>query len=118
VIRGTVDDRGFPLVRLVVAEREWPAVIDTAFSGDLELPYHLGTSVDAWFIGTSHSALAAGQSVVEELYRVRFPFDGESLVAEATFSQTDKILIGTRLLRRHRLEINFVERTVLLERVG
>lgn len=39
------------------------------------------------------------------------------MAAEATFVATDEILIGTRLLRNHRLEINFATGEVLLERV-
>lgn len=47
---------------------------------------------------------------------VDFPFDG-TVTAEATFVPGQEILIGTRLLSRYRLEVNFVQRTVLLERV-
>ena len=51
-------------------------------------------------------------------YLVDFPFDGEALAAEATFAQTNQILVGTHFLRGYRLEIHFVSRTVLLERVS
>jgi hypothetical protein len=48
---------------------------------------------------------------------VDFPFDGQTVTAQATFVPGGEILIGTHFLRQYRLEINFVHRTVLLERV-
>jgi len=39
------------------------------------------------------------------------------VVAETTFVSGHDILIGTRLLREYRLQINFVSQTVELERV-
>jgi hypothetical protein len=62
--------------------------------------------------------LAGGQTIVEDTYIVDFPFDGQLLVAEATFVSDAQILIGTQLLRDYRLEISFPARTVLLERLA
>jgi hypothetical protein len=73
--------------------------------------------MNARFFAKARAFLAAGQSVEEDTYAVDFPFDGETVAALATFVPGDSILIGTGLLRRYRLEINFVARTVLLERV-
>jgi len=56
-------------------------------------------------------------SIEEDSYRVDFPFDGQTVVAEATFAPGVQILIGTHLPRSHRLEIDFASRTVHLERV-
>ncbi|MBI4604363.1 MAG: hypothetical protein HY721_20580 [Planctomycetes bacterium] len=47
-----------------------------------------------------------------------FPFDGETLTVDASFVPSERILIGTRLLRRHRLTIDFPSRRVLLRKVG
>jgi hypothetical protein len=49
---------------------------------------------------------------------VDFPFDDEVVTVEATFAPVGEILIGTRLLRNYRLEIDFATGTVLLERVA
>jgi hypothetical protein len=51
------------------------------------------------------------------VYAVDFPFDGRTVEAEATFSDSEDILLGTRLLRNYRLSINFVARTVRLQRL-
>jgi predicted aspartyl protease len=116
LMTGQVTADGQPRVFLEVDEREWPALIDTGFNGDLELPYAVGPTLQARRIGTVYSLLADGRQVVEDNYQVQFPFDGQVVSAEATFAAVSEILIGTRLLRNHRLEINFRRRTVLIER--
>ena len=42
-------------------------------------------------------------------------FNGESVLAEATFSNSHEILLGTGLLHRHHLEIDFPAKTTRLE---
>jgi predicted aspartyl protease len=116
VITGTVNFFGVPVVLVSMAGQSWPAVIDTGFNGDLELPDSLWSHVNPRFIMRIRSRLGGGLTVDEDNYEVDFPFDGEMLMAEATFVNTGEILIGTHLLRRHRLEINFVARTVLVEK--
>jgi predicted aspartyl protease len=94
------------------------AVIDTGFNGDLELPLALRETLNARSRGETLSELAGGQTIVEELFWVDFPFDGRTVQADATFVAGQTILPGTHLLQHYRLEINFVARTVLLERVA
>jgi len=114
---GEVDSRGTPIVRLTFGGRDWVAVIDTGFDGDLELPEVLAPHFPKSSAGPSRTTLAAGRVIEEELFVVEFPFDGEIIEAQTSFAPTDEIVIGTRLLRSYRLEVNFVTRTVLLERI-
>jgi predicted aspartyl protease len=114
---GSVDADGVPVLLLLVAGRTWRATIDTGFNGDLELPYLLGPSVNARLFARGQAILAGGQRVEEDQYQVDFPFDGRLLRAVAAFAPVDEILIGTRLLRDYRLEIDFVARIVALERL-
>ena len=67
-------------------------------------------------IGDSRSELAGGHSIVEEWFETFIEFDGRSVVAVVTFVDSDEILIGARLLRKHHLEIDFPNQTVWLER--
>lgn len=117
MITGGVTEEGEPVVLLPVAAQTWPAVIDTGFNGDLELPEALRELVDARYVTQTEWLLAGGQRITEDSYRVKFPFDGQSVVAEATFVPDGNILLGTHLLRHHRLTIDFVAKTLLLERL-
>lgn len=114
MIRGTVSSIGVPTVTLPITGQNWAATIDTGFNGDLELPADIRDSLNARYVGRMTSALAGGQTIDEDAYLVDFPFDGQTVQAEATFVSGTQILIGTHLLREYRLEINFVSRTVEL----
>jgi len=47
---------------------------------------------------------------------VDFPFDGQLLKAEASFVEGSEILIGTKLLAKYRLTIDFLKRMVRIDR--
>ena len=119
MIQGEVSTNGVPTIRLSVAGREWTATVDTGFNGDLELPEALRTSLNIRdTFGLVKFALAGGQTIEEYVYIVDFPFDGRLVEAAVTFVSDNQILIGTRLLQDYWLQINFVTRTVALERVA
>ena len=117
MIQGSVSSGGVPAITLSLGGRAWIAVIDTGFNGDLELPEDLRESLNGRYVGRVTSALAGGQAIEEDVYRVSFPFDGQIVRAEATFVLGMHILIGTHLLRDYRLTVDFVRETVELERV-
>ena len=116
MIQGTVSDIGVPTITLSIAGQEWATTIDTGFNGDLELPETLREALNPRYIGEVISVLAGGQTLEEKLYRINFLFDGEMIPAEVTFVADSNILIGTRLLRKYRLQIDFVRQTVILEK--
>jgi predicted aspartyl protease len=101
-----------------VGGRAWPAAIDTGFNGDLELAQVLARVVGAQYEGAVVSVVADGREIFEDIYRVDFPFDGEVVAASATFAAVGEILIGTRLLQRHSLEIDFQARSVVIRRAN
>ena len=117
MIQGTVSDTGVPTIVLSIAGQEWTATIDTGFNGYLELPEILREALNPQYIGEVTSVLAGGQTIKEDLYQVNFLFDHRVVPAEATFVIDSDILIGTRLLQEYRLQIDFVMKTVILERV-
>jgi predicted aspartyl protease len=118
MIRGIVNSDGVPEISLLVVGRSWPTLVDTGFNGDLELPEALRPFVNARYTTDIVSLLAGGQELSEPAFDVDFPFDGRVVLAEATFVGNDGILFGTHLLRGYRLMVDFVARTVLLERVA
>ena len=117
MIQGTVTDIGVPIITIPIAEKEWPATIDTGFNGDLELPEALRNVLKPQYVGRVTSGLAGGQTIEEDVYLVEFPFDDNIIQARGTFVANGEILIGTHLLREYYLQIDFVRRTVVLERV-
>jgi predicted aspartyl protease len=112
-----VTHEGLPVIEVTVAGRPWDALIDTGFNGALELPVALRGRLNDEFDGRITSLLAGGQIVSEDAYLVDFPFGGETIRESATYAPGSEILIGTRLLRDYRLEIDFVGRTLVLERL-
>jgi predicted aspartyl protease len=117
VIVGTVDEHDVPSISLNIAGRLYRAIIDTGFNGDLELPESLRKHLRPEYLTQVTSYLAGGVTIQEDLYRVTLSFDGELTKPEVTFVVGREILIGTKMLRRHRLSINFVKRTVRLQRL-
>ena len=116
MITGVVDAEGVPCIEIEIAGRIWQSVIDTGFNGDLELPSALHSLLKAKFIGRIRSLLAGGQTIEEDNFLVRFPFDGIEVRAEATFVLQSEILSGTHLLRNHKLEVDFHRKLVRLDR--
>ena len=116
MISGSVTAGGIPIVSLRVAGKSYRAVIDTGFNGDLELPESLRKVVKARWVFRAESQLAGGVSIEEDVFEVRFPFDGQSVKAEATFVAGTHILLGTNLLKKYRLTIDFAARNVQIER--
>jgi predicted aspartyl protease len=118
MITGFVAASGEPVIHIEVAGPIWRTVIDTGFTGDVELPEALRRSLHPRFVGRVTSQLAGGRQIEENAYLVDFPFDGEQYRAQVTFVAGQEILIGTRLLRYHRLEIDFPAKTLSLVRTS
>jgi hypothetical protein len=55
------------------------------------------------------------KEIEEDVYLVDFPFYDQIVRAQATFVAGNEILIGTRLLRPYRLEVNFPGQTVVID---
>jgi len=115
LIAGIVGENGIPAIRIEFGGATWQAIIDTGFNGDLELPQRLRPLVNAQFVGRSQSLLAANQTIEEDLYLVDFIFDGKEVRVEATFVESNELLIGTGLLQGHHLHIDFPGRTLTLQ---
>jgi predicted aspartyl protease len=116
MITGIVTDDGVPLIRVALGDREWPAIIDTGFNGGLELPEACRDAVEPQFLGRIVSVLAGGMKIEEDAFRVEFLFDGGAVESEATFVDSEAILIGTALLVNHQLTIDFPAKSATLER--
>jgi predicted aspartyl protease len=106
------------ILRLNLGGKQRVAVIDSGFDGFLVLPDSLADEIRGRFRGEAEVTLGGGQVVREDLFAIEFPFDSQMLSVEASFAPIEEILIGTSLIQDYRLEVNFVARTVVLERVS
>ena len=116
MIEGHVTDDGIPIVVLEVCGQQWRAIIDTGFNGDIELPESLQADLHGECVGRVSSLLAAGQRIEEDVYLVEFPFAGEMRTVQATFVSSEEILIGTHMLSRYRLAIDFPAKSLSIFR--
>lgn len=116
MIEGTVSSRGVPTISLSVGGRAYRSIVDTGFNGDLELPLELLEVLQPEHVGEARSILAGGVVIIEDVYAVTIEFDGDFIEAEVTFAKGKEVLIGTGLLSKHRLEIDFVQRTLRIDR--
>ena len=117
MITGTVTVSGTPIIQMVLAGQTWDAIVDTGFNGHLELPQSLKSVLNPKYLFDIVSVLAAGQTVIEQLFEVQIAFDGKTITAEATFVPGSQILLGTAMLRDHQLEINFKTGNLVIDRV-
>jgi hypothetical protein len=115
---GVVNDDGLPVISYTINGVDWSAIIDTGFSSDLELPDSLRGAFPERPNLPVLFFLGGGQMIIQPTCRIDFPFDGQTVDAVTTYSRRTDILIGTGLLQAYRLEVNFVKRTVLLERLA
>ena len=116
MISGIVTGNGVPLIVLKLASEDWLTVVDTGFNGALELPAALSSRLILQSAGFITSELAAGVTVEEEAFRTFNEFDGEQIEVDVTFADVEQALLGTWLLAKHRLEIDFSKATVRLTR--
>jgi hypothetical protein len=64
LIAGAVSADGVPVIPIAIVNREWRAMIDTGFNGDLELSDALRPFVSRRFVGRTWFLLAAGARLI------------------------------------------------------
>lgn len=119
MLQGEVNQHGEPVVslHLILGNRpvRFPAVIDTGFNGYLSIPRKLARRGLWRYLGKEDFEIATGASVAEPVYLGQVVFDNERLVVYAVATEADDILIGTRLLARKPLTINFRTKRVVVK---
>ena len=111
MLRGRVTRNGEPVVPidLVLRKRstKLPAVIDTGFNGYLCVPNHLLRQSDWQAIGTEKYELATGAIVEQEIYLGEILMAGRRQSVYTVATDADDILIGTKLLLKSVLIVDF-----------
>ena len=116
MITGRVSKSLIPVITLEIGGIPFDTVVDTGFNGYLELPNILRSTLQPRFAGRIKSLLGGGQRIEEDVYLAGIPFDGELVEASVTFVDGDKVLLGTQMLKNHRVVIDFKALSVVLDR--
>lgn len=114
---GEISPDGEPILSFNFGGTEWIGVIDTGFTGEVDLPLALHGYFGGTPWGQRQSVLTDGTIVTDDVYVVDFPFDGQLLRVQVSYTPVSALLIGTGLLLDYRLEIDFPAGTVELTRL-
>lgn len=118
MLKGRVNRQGEPLVPISLILRIQPTqyfgVVDTGFNGYLSVPKRLLRRSRWEAIGTERFEIATGALVEQEIYLGDIVFDGVRGPAYAVATDAREILIGTKLLRKKVLKIDFSAGTVVI----
>ena len=115
-LTGTVTPRGDAVVDILIAgpaaQQVVPCVIDTGFTGTLALPTSLVQQLGLRRRGVSAATLADGSQVVLDRYTADVDWLGSRRRVRIYATAGRTPLVGVRLLRPHRLLIDYSASTV------
>ncbi|HLQ43252.1 MAG TPA: hypothetical protein VK137_00870 [Planctomycetaceae bacterium] len=89
-------------------------LVDTGFCGSLIIGEELFDSAETIPAGPVKAELAADQVFVYDSYFMEFEWFGQRLEVQALVGPGKECLLGTILLRPHRLEIDYRQREMRL----
>lgn len=122
MISGVILDNGTPVIELKVRgsqqEITVEGILDTGFNGFLCLPIFLAVPLGLALTDTITSELAEGTIVDDELvFAGQAEWDGIMMDVTITLTRSEDVLIGTAFLAGYRVELDYVARTVSIEKV-
>lgn len=121
MLKGRVNENDEPVVSidLILSTKpsRYNAIIDTGFNGYLSVPHSLVRKSSWYFAGVEEYELATGERVEQKVYLGRVIFDRKPLPVYVVTSNSEDILIGTKLLRSKKLTIDFDARVVSIKNV-
>jgi len=118
MLKGRATRHGEPVARIQLILRNrptvFPAVVDTGFNGYLSVPRRLLILGQWQAIGTEKFEIATGALVEQEIYLGEVIFDGRRGPVYTVSTESQDILIGTKLLGGKTLLVNFLTRRVTI----
>ena len=120
-MNGTVDESRRALLDVSVrASEDGPeqlltAWIDTAFNGSLAIPRRYIERLGLRQASTTQAILADGRSVDLETFTYYFEWFGKAYRAQAVSSDGEFPLLGTLLLAKRKLMIDYPTKSVVLD---
>jgi len=120
-VKGSVDESLRALLSLNIAQThsaertEISVWIDTAFNGGLVIPLDQIELLGLEKESSAEAIHADGQTVMLETYRCCFDWFGETYETQIIANEGRFPLLGTMLLDKHRIEIDYSNMTVELK---
>lgn len=115
------DSRNHPKIKLAVSgtkQRNFlEAILDTGFDGYLSLPISLAVTLGIELTAIIPVEYADGRRSQEMVFSVKMYFDGKEETVPATLTAGSEALVGTSLLAKHELRINFPRKKISLQKI-
>lgn len=116
---GTVNEDEAPEVSLTLSlgkrRLSTKGIVDTGFNGYISVPKRVLKKSNWVFLGFEQYELATGQIVREKVFLGKIYFDHKICEVYCVGSESNDVLIGTKLLRGKKLLIDFMSRRVTIE---
>ena len=90
-------------------------MIDTGFNDEFCLPKEYFDECDLMFYGTDRYMLANGSIVTEDIYYGEIVIDNQPIIVLLSLTDDDEALIGTRLLDKKIVTLNFKDYSISVE---
>jgi len=122
MIEMTIREAGTPVLAIKVIGRGGDeiaveGILDTGFDGFLCLPIPLAVSLGLELIDVTHTELADGTIIEDELlFAGRAEWDGTVVDVDILLTRSQDVLIGTGFLRDYQVELDYSRNKVRIER--
>lgn len=114
------DAKNHPKIRLAVGGAKQSnlleAILDTGFDGYLSLPISLAVTLGIELTAIISVEYADGRRSQELVFSVEVDLDGKREIVPATLTAGAEALIGTALLAKYELRINFPLQRIKLQK--
>lgn len=123
MIEGRIQANGSPVMQLRVLglrdEVTVDCIVDTGFTGFLCLPIPLAVTLGLELVETTSSELADGTIIDDELlFAGQAEWDGTVMAISILLTRSEDALVGTAFLEGYRLQLDYVARTVSIEKTA
>lgn len=92
------------------------AILDTGFDGYLSLPINIAVTLGIELIAIIPVEYADGRISQELVFSVKVELDGKVKIVHATLTAGAEALVGTALLAKYELLINFPQQKITLRK--
>ena len=116
----TVGHDGRPTITIRIAGGREPllCIVDTGFNGRIWVPDHLAAGPGFESFGSEYVALADGSVIAARVTTATVDWFGRIEAVSVIVGGTGEALLGTGMLEGCRLQVDFVEGTVRIDRAA